>query len=143
MRITLRALKPKAYPEKPQTIGEHVKKRRAETGMSQSTFGRLLKVSPFTVAGWERGRIIPPTVIMGRVIRWLGYDPLPQGETLAERLRAKRRATGWSQSEAAQHLGVDRSVFAKWEAGGKVYSRPHRIRLAEFTDLPETALPLR
>jgi DNA-binding XRE family transcriptional regulator len=63
--VTLRALKPKAYPENPQTIGEHVKKRRLETRLSQVTLARMLRVSPFTIIEWEKGRITPPTVTMG------------------------------------------------------------------------------
>jgi transcriptional regulator with XRE-family HTH domain len=135
VRITLRALKPKAYPENPRSVGEHVKKRRLETGLSQVALARLLRVCPFTVTGWEKGRLIPPTMTMARLIGWLGYDPLPQGESLAERLKARRRAMGWSQEEAARKFGVERSVFARWERGGRVHFRVYRRRLAQFLGL--------
>ena len=132
VRITLKALKPKPYPEDPKSIGEHVRKRRLEARLTQAELARLLKVSPFTVVGWEKGRITPPTVTMGRVIQWLGYDPMPRGESLAERLLAKRRAMGWTQEEAAKALGVHRSVYADWEQGGRVHFRAYRRRLARF-----------
>ena len=134
--ITLKALKPKPYPENPRTVGEHVRKRRLEAGLSQAALARTLRVSAFTIIGWEKGRITPPTVTMGRVIQWLGYDPMPPGETLAERLKAKRRAMGWSQEEAAKVLGVHRSVFADWERGGRVHFRSYRRLLARFIGPP-------
>ena len=93
---------------------------------------RKLRVGSSTIAGWEKGRITPPTVTMGRVMQWLGYDPMPTGGSLAERLLAKRRAMGWTQEEIAKALGVHRSVYADWERGGRVHFRAYRRHLARF-----------
>jgi transcriptional regulator with XRE-family HTH domain len=130
--ITLKALKPKPYPENPRSVGEHIRKRRLEAGLSQAALARMLKVSSFTIVGWEKSRISPPTVTMGRVIQWLGYDPMPPGETLGERLKAKRWVMGWSQKDAAKALGVHPSVISEWERGGRVHFRSYRRRLARF-----------
>ena len=51
------------------------------------------------------------------VIRFLGYDPTPEGVTLAERLLRRRTALGLSQKEAAGRIGVDAGTLAKYERG--------------------------
>lgn len=47
----------------------------------------------------------------------LGYNPLPEPKTLAERLVQHRRVLGMSQTELASKLGVDPGTLARWERG--------------------------
>jgi DNA-binding XRE family transcriptional regulator len=98
----------------------------------------MLGVTQFSVINWERGRFQPcraPTLC--RIIQFLGYDPLPTGDGIPERLRQKRREMGWGQQELADHLGVDRCTVTAWEAGGTIMVKAHRTLLAEFLGLAE------
>ena len=139
--VSLKCLKPKDSDFAPRTIGEHVKKRRLELKLTQKAVARTLRVSQFSVINWERGRSQPtraPT--LRRIIVFIGYDPLPPGITLPDRLRAKRREMGWGQRELADHLGVDRCTVTDWEAGGTILMRDHRVRAARLLGLSEAEI---
>ena len=105
--ITLKALKPKETDFEPQTLGEHVRKRRLELRLTQKQAAKRLGVNPWTVLNWEKDHTEPPIESMPTIIRFLGYDPFPEPKNIPERLLTKRRAMGWSIREAARRLGVD------------------------------------
>jgi Predicted transcriptional regulator len=46
---------------------------------------------------------------------FLGYLPLPTGETLAEQLVAYRTARSLSQKATARLLGIDPGTLSRWE----------------------------
>ncbi len=46
VRIHLKCRKPKDYADEPQTLGEHVKKRRLLLGLTQKQSAHLLGVNP-------------------------------------------------------------------------------------------------
>jgi transcriptional regulator with XRE-family HTH domain len=54
---------------------------------------------------------------MPAIIRFLGYNPLPEAKTLAEQLVRHRTTLGLSRNEAALQLGVDAGTLARWEHG--------------------------
>lgn len=54
---------------------------------------------------------------MPGIIKFLGYDPFPEPQTLGERLAAKRRMLGLSRKELAKRLGVDEETLARLETG--------------------------
>ena len=135
VHIRLVAPRPKSYPEDPQTLGEHIKKRRLELGLTQAEAARRLKVNPWTVLNWETGRSEPPIRSMPAILAFLGYDPFPPPETVAERLLQTRRKHGWSTDEAASQVGVDRTTWRDWERGQLVLFRKHRAKVAELLGL--------
>lgn len=136
-RIELKALKRKKTDFELRTVGDHVRKRRLELGLTQKAVAKALRVTEFTIINWEKRGLTPPTTTMGRVIKFLGYDPLPAGQTIAERLRQKRRLMGWGQRELAEHLGVDRCTVTGWELDGTILKRSHRSMVARFLGLAE------
>ncbi len=79
-----------------------------------------MQVDPTTVLHWEKGYTEPPTSKVPAIVACLGYDPYPEAKTLAERLRAKRRAMGWSIRQAAKAVGVDSTTWGQWERGRAV-----------------------
>ncbi len=99
------------------TIGDHVKRRRCEIGLLQREAARLLGVSEFTVINWETNRCSPNLRVLPRVISFVGYSPFPEGESLRERLVARRWALGLSRRELAQRLEVDPATLGRWERG--------------------------
>ncbi len=81
--ISLKTAKPKLYPTDPQTIGDHLKKRRYELGFRQKDVAALLKVNEFTVCGWENDKKAPTVRYLPRIIEFLGYYPFPAPRTLS------------------------------------------------------------
>jgi len=72
-----------------------------------------------TVVNWEKGHTAFPQINhMAGVVRFLGFNPLPEGYTMAQRLVNRRKAQGLTQKEFARQVGVDPSTLAKWERGG-------------------------
>lgn len=49
MPIKFKALKPKESDFEPQTIGEHIKKRRLLLGLTQKSEAKMLKVTQFSI----------------------------------------------------------------------------------------------
>jgi DNA-binding XRE family transcriptional regulator len=88
--ITLKALKPKEADFEPQTLGEHVRKRRLELGPTQKHAAERLGVSPWTVLNWEKDHAEAPIESIPAIIRFLGYDSFPEPKDIPERLAACR-----------------------------------------------------
>ena len=135
--ITLKALKPKETDFEPQTLGEHVRKRRLELRLTQKQAAERLGVNPWTVLNWEKDHTEPPIESMPTIIRFLDYDPFPVAKNIPERLLATRRAMGWSIKEAAWQLGVDEGTWGAWEQGKTILFRRHRLLVARLVDLPK------
>jgi transcriptional regulator with XRE-family HTH domain len=127
----------KPYDFEPTTIGEHLRKQRLNLGLTQAEMATRLGVNEWTVGNWETGQTKPVLRFIPRIIEFLGYDPEPpKPETIAEQLQAKRRELGWSQREAARHLGVDPCTWSSWECGGTIMALTHRGLVAEFLGTP-------
>jgi transcriptional regulator with XRE-family HTH domain len=113
---------PIAYERHPKTLGEHLRKERLLRGLKQRDVAVRLGVRTETVANWERGQERPLARHHGTIIRFLGFDPEPAGDTLPARLRAVRRRLGLTQGEIAARLGQDEHQICRWEGGRQ---RPH------------------
>ena len=68
-----------------------------------------------TVVNWEKGYTQSRVNHMAGVTRFLGFNPIPKGETLAQRIANYRKAQGTTQQEFAAQLGIDPSTLARWE----------------------------
>lgn len=79
------------YREEPKTLGEHLKKRRLDLKLRQKDVAGELGVSKQTYENWEGGIHGPEFRHFPGVIRFLGYDPIPEPVSLSERIRATRR----------------------------------------------------
>lgn len=120
-KALLRAPKPlpPGFPRDPQTLGEHLRRRRLEQGLTQEALGTLLGVSEATVVNWEARSRTPCLRAMPAVARFLGGlpDDHEGSLTLGQRLRRHRRILGLTQTELAAQLQVDPGTLARWEAG--------------------------
>ncbi len=76
-----------------------------------------LGVCPETVALWEKGQVSPLPRHHGAIVRFLGYDPAPAGDTPGSRLRALRRRLGLTQADLAARLHLDESTVMEFELG--------------------------
>jgi transcriptional regulator with XRE-family HTH domain len=139
-RLVLKALKPKELDLEPQTLGEHIKRRRLELGLSQPQAAAALGVDPITVLNWEKGKSEPVIRSLPAIFRFLSYSPLPPANSVGERLLHLRRQRGWSIREAACHLGVDPTTWGDWERGELIVFRKHRSAVALLLGLDEREL---
>ena len=106
-------LEPKETDFIPQTLGEHIRKRRLGLGLAQKEVAEQLGCS------WSA------------VMAFLGYDPFPQPASMPEQLAALRRKKGWTLSQAARRLGVDPGTWGRWQRTGIPWGR-HRVIAAAF-----------
>jgi len=65
--------------KEPQTIGEHLRKRRFGLGIRQSEAARKLDVSDRTLRLWECDRVFATDAHHDKIIAYLGYDPFKAG----------------------------------------------------------------
>jgi transcriptional regulator with XRE-family HTH domain len=80
-----------------------------------------------SIFNWKSNKGTPEIRFMPAIIRFLGYNPLPEAATLAEQLVRRRTALGKSQKESALKLGVDAGTLATWERGEREPNSPRQI----------------
>ena len=100
-----------------KTLGDHVRKRRLDLGLTQQAVADRLDVAKDTIRTWERNRHPPALAHTPAVIVFLGYVPYREPTNLAERLIFYRRLNGISRRELAHRLGADETTVWRWEAG--------------------------
>jgi transcriptional regulator with XRE-family HTH domain len=115
--ITLKSLRPKDYFESPQSLGQHLKKRRKELGLLQREAAERMGILKDTYGNWEKNKTTPVASQFRPVVEFLGYDPSPDPTTLAERLAAKRRALGATFDQVAKYLGWDPGTLTRYLNG--------------------------
>jgi transcriptional regulator with XRE-family HTH domain len=98
-------------------LGEHLRKRRTELGLTQHRVAGIIGADPWTYLLWEHDRTRPTPRFVPPIVRFLAYDPFPKGHTLGDGIRAARRARGLSHSALARELEVDPSTILNWERG--------------------------
>ncbi len=115
--VTLKYQRLKPYRDPPQTLGDHLKRRRLGLGLFQKDVAQQLAVNEWTYLLWEHDRAFPNIRTWPTAIRFLGYYPFSKPKTLSDRLIAFRRLRGLSIKELARQLGIDGGTLAKWEKG--------------------------
>jgi transcriptional regulator with XRE-family HTH domain len=104
-------------PDKLETIGDHLVRRRPSLKLIQRQVSLQLALSVSSLRNWEANRSKPTAEFMPAIFRFLGYNPLPPGTTWAERLVSCRTALGITQGEAALRIEVDQGSLARSERG--------------------------
>ena len=105
----------KGYPDKPQTIGQHIKKRRIELGLKQTEVAEQFGMHFTSLQLWERGIGIPGVKPLPNIVRFLGYVPFACGKTDGERFSFMRRSCGMTQDELARVLRFSPCTIRRWE----------------------------
>jgi DNA-binding transcriptional regulator YiaG len=85
--------------------------------MLQKNVAEQLGVNKTSVFNWEANTSAPEIRYIPAIIRFLGYNPLPEATGWGERLVRHRTTLGMPQKEAARRLGVDQGTLARWEQG--------------------------
>lgn len=115
--LRLRAKKPKDYSETPQTLGQHLKKRRRELRLFQREAAQRMGIDVFTYLNWEKDKTVPVAARFRPVVEFLGYNPSPEPQTLAARVEAKRRVLGTTFEQLAGYLSWDSGSLARYLNG--------------------------
>ena len=105
----------KGYPASPKTIGEMIRKRRLDLGLRQIDAAKAIGCDEMTIVNWEKGHRTPRINHMAGVVKFLGFNPPPSGDTMAQRLLNHRKALGITQKEFARQIGVDPGTSARRE----------------------------
>ena len=63
------------YPAELNTLGDHIRKRRLDLGLTQREVARKLGVTESTIWNWEANRSSRQLRFMPKIIAFLGYDP--------------------------------------------------------------------
>jgi len=102
---------------KMQTLGELLRQRRRNLGLTLERTARTLGVNLWTLMNWEHDRRIPTDRYYPALIEFLGREPWPAPATLDEKLRAARLRRGLSQEQAAAVVQVSPDSISDWESG--------------------------
>jgi len=138
--LRLKAQKPKDYSDAPQTLGEHLKKRRRELGFLQREAAERMGILTETYANWEKDKTKPVSPQYKPVVRFLGYDPSPPPTSLAERVEAKRRNLGATLDQLAQYLRWDEGSLRRYLRGEWRLSPMRAAALERFLNLDQKQL---
>jgi len=93
--VTVRGRKPREdYPEKPRTLGEHLKKRRLDLGLRQRDTAERLGVTKNSYENWEHDKHEPEFRYWPEIIAFLGYDPGVSPSLSGEESRPHARSKG-------------------------------------------------
>jgi transcriptional regulator with XRE-family HTH domain len=122
------------YPKYPQTIGEHVLKRRCELELFQKDVGEQIGVSARTIMNWEKDYSEPDIRYFPATLAFLGYDPYPEPKTLGEKIIAWRRQNGVTRKSLARQLGIDEAALAKREMDIASTTEKKAVQLTSFLE---------
>ncbi|MBW7934288.1 MAG: helix-turn-helix transcriptional regulator, partial [Gemmatimonadaceae bacterium] len=117
----------------PTTVGEHLRNWRLRAGLTQKDVAARLGADPLSVVNWERGRTDIHMRFYSPIIALLGFNPLPDVQTLGERIRRARLTRGLFKKRVAALGGIDEATLAKLEADvATPYSGPKSSVLQEL-----------
>ncbi|GAB3909893.1 hypothetical protein GCM10028826_17530 [Mucilaginibacter boryungensis] len=105
-----------AYALNPQTLGEHIKKKRIENDELQKDVALVIGVSEDTITYWENDRTQPQVCYYPNIIAYLGNYPFVHDvDTIAGKIIKMRYCNGWTREYLAEMVGVNTSTITRWE----------------------------
>lgn len=137
-RWSLNATRPKpGYPKTLKSLGDHLKVRRLDLGLTQKEAAVRLAVDPDTVRDWEIGRSSIEVRSYPAVIEFLGYNPLPKAMTPGESIRHERMTRGWSRRKLALVARVDEATVRRLEENRRSMARKSIAAVLDTLGKPE------
>lgn len=131
---------PLSYPRDPQTIGEHIRKRRLELRLLQGEVAKQLGVSTASITLWEKSENIPQITYFPRIAKFLGYSLWQfDTSTLIGKILDYRHKKGLSTLLLGKLIGVSNSTVQLWERGSY---QPNEKMLQKLNEFLENKKPL-
>ena len=139
--------------KQPETLGQHLRKKRFQSGFRQTEVARRLDISNRTLSCWECDRIYPTWDYWPSIIAYLGYDPftepslgsrkcnetrgvafssLENPATLGKKLIKRRLEIRKSRVHCAQEMGVSLKTLTDWERDRHNPTKAMQARIARF-----------
>ena len=139
--VRLQSKKPKdrEYPEAIRTVGDAIRARRLDLELLQKDVARIIGCDEMSIVNWEKNHTKPHINCMAAIIQFLGHNPFPKGDTLAEQIVNHRKAGGMTQKVFARLLGVDPSTLARWERGERKPTGEFRKTVERVLKTPRPA----
>lgn len=126
---------PISYPEKPVSIGDHIRKKRMELKLLQKDVAVICRVTEDCITNWEKNRTLPQIKFFPHIINFLGYLPFEVDKsTLAGKLKAHRYTNGLSQKQLGKILKVNGATICSWELAE---FKPQKEMLAKLKEILE------
>lgn len=122
--MTLKSLIPKPYHFELLTIGDHIKRKRLESGLLLREAAKIMGVRMETVIHWESGQTLEPNLkAWPHIIRFLNYCPYKPCPLLHQKSAMWRKSNGYSLKHIAKLLSVDERTYKKFEDGCRLSRR--------------------
>ena len=139
--------------KQPETLGQHLRKKRFDSGLRQAEVAKRLDVSDRTLSVWECDRTYPSWEYWPRIVSYLGYDPFtdptrgrPKGNethgvafslsapaaTLGQKLAKRRLELMKTRLQCAEELDVSIKTLADWERDRRSPNRGLKPQIARF-----------
>ena len=118
----------------PQTISEHLKRRRLDLHLRQIDVSRRLGVHKSSIQNWERGVGSPGIRQLPAIFEFIGCDPEPEPKDLQKCIAYVRRRLGFTQEDLARALKINPVTVWNWETGR---TRPSETRLRQISTLAD------
>jgi transcriptional regulator with XRE-family HTH domain len=125
------------YVDRPQTLGQHLRKRRLDLRLRQEDAASRLGVKLHTYDRWEHGEDPRPSR-WPAIFQFLEYSPLPDPATSGERLRQIRLRLGMNQIPFARKLRIALHTFWLYERDEANWSAEFEAKLLAV----ESTLPI-
>jgi DNA-binding XRE family transcriptional regulator len=107
---------PEGYPCELVTIGNHIRKKRLDSGLFQRQAAEIIGVCEQTLFYWEHGRE-PELRHMPAVIKFLGYVPFECPNDPLGKLRYFKRVNGLNYKKLAEMMGKHPEQLTDWLSG--------------------------
>lgn len=106
------------HVEFPQTIGQHIRKKRAQLRLLQKEVAEQIGVSEDSITYWENERAIPQIQFYPKIVQFLEYVPFEiDSESIGGKIKAYRLKNGLSHKKLGKMFEVDASTVGAWESG--------------------------
>ena len=146
--------------KQPETIGEHLRKRRFGLGIRQSEAAQKLGVSDRTLSLWECDRVYPAWAHQAKLAVYLDFDPFdspelgkPKGNespfvaflspeapvTTAQQIKQRRFKLKKTRRQLALELGISVKTLWGWETNRWTPSNLLWKRIAKVLGFDPTA----
>ncbi len=105
-----------AYEGIPITIGDHLRKRRLEAGLTQEAAATMMGITSESVSKWELDAHGIRITAYPKLLSFIGYYPF-HADTLPEKILKYRRITGSPNNLLGLLLGMDGSTLCRVSLG--------------------------
>lgn len=121
----------KLVPKHPQTLGEHILRRRIQLRLLQKDVAEQIGVIEDSITGWENGRSNPQIHFYPAIIAFLGYYPFGADTlTISGQIDFVRFTKGWSFARMGLEFNVNSTTVLGWHFNNRIYRTTHKQILA-------------